>query len=104
MDKLSPRKINKMKKIVAVPIWYNGTDVNATLFEVSVSNLQLGSSASIYYALYSANTSCDTCPNVLLRYGNLFIDGEDYANWGSDDDYIWIWAADKLSLTLESVN
>lgn len=89
-----------MKKIQAVPIWYNGQDVDATLFQVNVSNLNLGVSARLDYTLYSAAPLEDSSPNIQLRYGTLDMSGEDYANWGSDDDYVWEYVANKLNLVI----
>ena len=40
-----------MKKIQAVPIWYNGQDVDATLLNINVTNISLGNSAKIDYSI-----------------------------------------------------
>lgn len=89
-----------MKKIEAVSIWYNGEDVDATLLQVVASNVNLGSSASLNYILYSAAPLDENSANLSLRSGALDISGEDYTNWGADDDYIWEYVASKLNLII----
>lgn len=89
-----------MKKIESVQIWFDGGVKNATLLDVSVSGITLGVSAVISFRLYSSFENEAGYPDKLLTNGILNLEGEDYSNWGSDDDYVWIWAANKLNLTL----
>jgi len=85
-----------MKQIQPVSIWYNGSMVAATLFNlVSISD-NLSTTASFYYALLSAE-------NIRLAEGNLTMDGFDYEAYSSSPDsnaYAYTWAASKLNLTL----
>lgn len=91
-----------MKKIEALPIWYNGQVKDATIFNVIVSNIILGSCADISYELYSEVTDEEgnTKLEAMLVRSGLSMFGEDYANWGDDDDYVWNWAAGKLGITI----
>lgn len=79
-----------MKKIKSVQIWYNGVLIEATQLQLNGENVQLGNSASFYYALFSEN-------NLKLNEGYLFMDGKDYQDW-QNDQYVWDWAAIKLKL------
>jgi hypothetical protein len=81
-----------MKKIKSVQIWYNGGLIYATQLQLNAFNVQLESSASFYYALFSEN-------NNKLNEGNLFMDSKDYQDW-QNDQYAWDWAAAKLNLEL----
>lgn len=91
-----------MKKIQAVPIWFNGQDVNATLLNVVVSSVILGRAAMVQYQLFSSVE--DMIPDVILQSGSLSLDGIEYEDWGSDDEYVWNWAASKLNLTIVGNN
>ena len=49
--------------------------------------------------------------NLLVSYYNdkdkyvetthLLLDGDDYKNWGSDDNYLLNWVCNKLNLTIQ---
>lgn len=96
-----------MKKIVSVPIWYNGEMVNARWISVSVNTLMLGESAGILYELYANrnidpdNPDAEDRPAERLQYGRLEMAGEDYANWGDNDEYVWEWTCNKINVVLD---
>ena len=85
-----------MKQIQPVSIWYNGSIVQATIFNmVSISD-NLSTSATFYYQLFSAT-------NQQLADGNLTMDGFDYEAYSTSPDsnaYAYSWGASKLNLTL----
>jgi len=85
-----------MKQIQPISIWYNGSMVAATLFNlVSISD-NLSTTASFYYALLSS-------AEVRLAEGNLTMDGFDYQAYSTSPDsnaFAYTWAAAKLNLTL----
>jgi len=85
-----------MKQIQPVSIWYNGSIVQATIFNmVSISD-NLSTSATFYYQLFSAT-------NQQLADGNLTMDGFDYEAYSTSPDsnaYAYSWGANKLNLTL----
>ena len=81
-----------MKKIKSVQSWVNGQSVKATQFQLNAINVQLENSANFYYALFTED-------NIKLNEGNLYMYGQDYQDWQSDE-YAWNWAATKLNLEL----
>jgi hypothetical protein len=95
-----------MKQIVAVPIWYNGQLKEAKWLNIYVASIMLGVSAQINYELFEGQVGDGEAigAGTKLAAGQLTLDGDDYSNWGSDDDYVWIWSADKLNLTIITNN
>jgi len=85
-----------MKTIQSVPIWSNGSNKNATIFDLIIVNDNLSDTAVFYYSLKS-----DTLQN--LSEGNLTIDGEAYAQWDTEEsanEYAYNWAANQLSIVI----
>ena len=85
-----------MKQINPVPMWVNGSNVNAIFINLYSINDNLNDSATFYYALLSAE-------NETLVAGNLTISGEEYEIWGANEDVnkaAFDWACVKLNLTL----
>lgn len=94
-----------MKKIQDVPIWYNGQIVNAKWINVSVNMLILGESAGVLYELFANlhNEELDTdSPAERIQYGRLEMIGEDYTNWGDNDEYVWDWVCSKINVVLDN--
>lgn len=91
-----------MKQIEAMPIWYNGQLREAKWFNVHISSIMLGVSAQIDFSLYEGQVGDGPAigAGTKLQGGQLTLVGEDYSNWGSDDDYIWSWTAAKLGLVI----
>jgi hypothetical protein len=91
-----------MKKIQEFSLWYNGELRVAKWVNVYVSTIMLGVSAEISFQLYEGRVVDDVEieGGVLLSSGTLKMQGQDYANWGDDDDYVWDWAANKLGLVI----
>jgi hypothetical protein len=81
-----------MKKIKSVQIWDNGKLIEATQFQVNAIYVNLETSASFYYALFSED-------NEQLKTGNLSMEGKEYQDW-QNDQYAWDWAATKLNLEI----
>ena len=85
-----------MKQIQPVSIWYNGSMIPATIFNMSSISDNLTNSATFYYQLYSSD-------NIQLVQGNLTMSGADYATYSSSldsNDYAYTWGANELKLTL----
>lgn len=81
-----------MKKIKAIQSWINGESIEATVFQLNAINVNLETSATFYFALFSEN-------NIKITEGNLFMDGKDYQDWQTDQ-YAWDWAATKLNIQI----
>jgi len=89
-----------MKQIQPVSIWYNGTSVNANIFNLYSINDNLSTSATFYFALYSG--TLDELGTTLAQ-GNLTMDGFDYEAYSSSPDsnsYAYQWGATQLNLTI----
>ena len=89
-----------MKQIQPVSIWYNGSLVNANIFNLYSINDNLSTSATFYYALYSG--TIDELGTKLAE-GNLTMEGFDYDAYSSSPDsnsYAYQWGATKLNLTI----
>jgi hypothetical protein len=85
-----------MKQIQPVSIWYNGSNIPATLFLLVCNSDNLSSTANFYFALYSSS-------EIKLSEGNLLMTGFDYEAYSSSPDsnaYAYQWATTQLNLTL----
>jgi hypothetical protein len=85
-----------MKEIQPVSIWYNGSMVQATIYNMKSISDNLSTNATFYYQLYSAS-------QLQLADGNLTMDGFDYEAYSTSPDsnaYAYSWGASKLNLTL----
>jgi hypothetical protein len=85
-----------MKEIQPVSIWYNGSMLPATIFNMYSINDNLVDTAIFYYQLFSAT-------NQQLADGNLTLTGFDYDAYSSSIDsnsYAYQWGAAQLKLTL----
>jgi hypothetical protein len=82
-----------MKTIQPIPTWVKGQSVTATIFNLRPIGGELFQSASFYYALLDDN-------KTLVAEGNLSLSGEDYQEWGDDDNYPYNYAAGKLNLVI----
>jgi hypothetical protein len=91
-----------MKKIQDVPVWYNGQLKNAQWLNVIVSSIMLGVSAQISFELFEGQVDGGEAqgPSTKLVSGQLSLDGDAYADWGSDDNYIWEWAANQINVVI----
>jgi hypothetical protein len=90
-----------MKEIQPVSIWYNGSMIAATLFNMSSISDNLTDSATFYYQLFSATT--ETKSSIQLAAGNLTMTGADYTTYStstSSNNYAYTWGAGQLNITL----
>jgi hypothetical protein len=62
-------------------------------FEVEVINVILNTSAKLTVRLYDQN-------NMVVNVQVMDLSGQDYKNWGSNDDYIINYVAQKLGFVL----
>ena len=85
-----------MKQIQPVSIWYNGSMIPATIFNMTSISDNLSTEATFYYQLFSAD-------NIQLASGNLTMSGTDYTTYSSSpasNDYAYTWGATQLNITL----
>jgi hypothetical protein len=85
-----------MKQIQPVSIWYNGSMIPATIFNLTSINDNLTDSATFYYQLFSAD-------NLQLAQGNLTMSGANYTTYSSStssNEFAYTWGANELKLTL----
>jgi hypothetical protein len=77
---------------------YDQTTIKTvTRFRVDVNNIILFSSANLGVVLFDEN-------NICVNSFPLIISGDEYANWGGNDEYIGQLIADKLGFTLSSAS
>jgi hypothetical protein len=89
-----------MKQIQPVSIWYNGSLINANIFNLYSINDNLSTSATFYYALFSG--TIDELGTKLAE-GNIIMEGFDYEAYSSSPDsnsYAYQWGAIQLNLTI----
>lgn len=69
-------------------------------------NLTPTSGISLYWAVYTENTSNDAegveikTPGSIVLEGNLHMPQDKYVLWGTDDTFVIDWTAEQLNLTL----
>jgi hypothetical protein len=85
-----------MKEIQPISIWYNGSMLQATIFNMISENDNLSTTATFNYQLFTNNS-------IQLSNGKLTMDGFDYEAYSTSPDsnaYAYSWGASKLNLTL----
>jgi hypothetical protein len=82
-----------MKQIQPIPTWVKGQSVTATIFNLNPIYGQLFKFTDFYYQLLDENMA-------IASEGNISLSGEDYQEWGNDDNYPYEWAAEQLNLTI----
>lgn len=65
----------------------------ATVLFINNVNVQPGASASYQWWLQSAK-------HASLTTGTIYLTGDAYAAWGTDDDYLYTYTAAQLGLTI----
>jgi len=65
----------------------------ALQMRISVIGVQLNSSATIGVRFFSGSGSC-------VSYKELVCEGEDYSNWGNDDEYLVNFVCGKLGVVI----
>ena len=86
-----------MKTIEPVSVWINGQKVNATVLNAYASNVNLNTSATFAYLLFSQFE--DGNIDIQVAQGYLVMTGEDYQEW-NQDEFAWDWIAAQLNLTI----
>ena len=69
------------------------TSVTITSFIVDVRELTLFTSAKLRVSLCNAE-------NQIINYAFIDMNGDDYARWSSNDEYVYQFVAEKLGFTL----
>lgn len=85
-----------MKQIQPVSIWYNGQEIQATIYNLIGVNDNLIDSCTFCYQLYVNQ-------NFQVADGNLTMSGADYIAYSTSttaNDYAYQWGATQLNLTL----
>jgi len=82
-----------MKTIQSIPTWVKGQAVTATIFNLRPIHGELFKFTDFYYQLLDDAL-------VMVADGNISLTGEDYLEWGTNDNYPYEWAATKLNLTI----
>ena len=80
--------------VPVVPAPYVRPPVNGTNVQIRVINLALFNSVNVNAVLFSGNDYIDSKTYLL--------EGTDYTDWGSDDEYIVNYVLTKLGLTQAS--
>jgi len=86
-----------MENIVNITPVEKTTTIYITYFEIRQVIINLYQSASVLVNLYS-NT------NQFVETHPMLMEGDDYANWGNNDDYIKNYVANKLGFTIANQN
>jgi len=82
-----------MKKIKAEK-YRKGSEVFLSdSLNASIINDNLSTSCMLYWQVLDKDGS-------MLDQGNLSLDGEDYEAWDNSNEYLFLYIADKLNLTL----
>jgi hypothetical protein len=84
-----------MKLIEEVSLWDNGVVLKATVLNAYAVNVSLDKSATFWYGLFSRTPEGNL--DKQLSQGNVYMEGDAYANWGSDD-IAWNFIASRLNL------
>jgi hypothetical protein len=94
-----------MKTITPVTVWYNGSEVPATVLNATVQNDNMQNSATFMYQLMQEisqpNTSYVYTQPVVTGY--LTIAGTDYQDWdlaSPANEFAYEWIAEQLKLTI----
>lgn len=64
------------------------------ILRISITNYELFKGATIISQLYNSEYK-------YIKGENLRIEGDEFMNWGTDDQYIINWVCNKLGLELE---
>lgn len=86
-----------MKTIEPVSIWDNGQILEAKVLDVYASNVNLNTSATFAYTLFSLLD--DGNINKQVAQGYLVMTGDAYTQWETDN-YAWDWVAQQLKLII----
>ena len=92
-----------MKAIQQVQVWKNGEEKQANMFNLTLINDDLATSATFYYQLLAS--SQDEEGNVsteMLVDGNVGMNGTDYSEWDDSNDGAYNYCAGKLNLVIIS--
>ncbi len=87
-----------MKKIEPIQIWSNGQTKTASELDARIIGDDLCTSATFYWELKESSTEEYT--GVQLAQGNVTLSGEDYENWGGDNDYAYAFLAKQINVII----
>jgi hypothetical protein len=73
---------------IVPPVVIPQPDLNFTSMTVQVMSINLGVSATFNVFLYNGD--------YMIATRNYTMTGEDYTNWGNDDQYVYTWIIVQL--------
>jgi len=71
------------------------TSETITSFSISVNSVELFKSVRLCIYLFDAN-------DAVIKFFILQLEGDDYNNWGGDDNYLYQCVAQKMGYTLST--
>ena len=93
-----------MANIQPISTWFQGAEHQANVFSLYSTGDNLIDSATFQYQLIEEIIiSPEEQSSQTLIFGQLSINGEDYAQWDAEVDanaWIYNWAAGQLNLTI----
>lgn len=92
-----------MKTISPVNVWYNGSEVEATVLSASVQNDNLSNTATFQYQLLNVIGNIGYTYLQPVAQNFLTITGTDYQDWDaspSANEWAYNWIATQLKLTI----
>ena len=91
------------KTIAPITTWYNGAEVEASVFYLQCTGDNLSNQATFNYSLYTTTEPTTGEENGYLQFtvsqGYVTMTGDDYAAWATND-YAFEWAATQLHITI----
>ena len=81
-----------MKNIKPISIWDKGKNEEAIILNADCNNDNLMNFSTFHYSLLNNEIK-------EIAQGNLYMSGQDYINWQTND-YAYNWVAGQLNLTI----
>ena len=92
-----------MRKIEPIQAWKNGEQLEANLLNVYIIRDDLQTYCDFYYSLNISGEGTEANPLIVgqvIAEGNKTISGDDYLAWDGDNNFAYVYIAEKLNLTL----
>lgn len=69
----------------------------ATVLSITQTSVELSRGAAVSWSLMSEDRS------LLFEHGMNLLGGEEYSSWLGDDEYVMVWLAGKLNVTIVEI-
>jgi hypothetical protein len=92
-----------MKKIQPIQIWNNGQTKTAEELDARIINDDLKTYCTFYYELREASIISEdetVKQGQSLANGNVTMSGDDYDNWGGDNDLAYQYIANQINVII----